>query len=311
MLFSLIVLFAALTTVTAATAGCSVARVDFPSLDPDHLRRLAGRRRLGIFIFLMIVYSFLTNVELRRGDVWPGALFATTVFMICYQIVPLYLRFSSDVAAYRAFGGILVLLVWLYLMANVIVMGAEINWNHWNAASRPRSTWEDWHERRDRARPDRPDPHHRARHRPGGRLLPRRAGHALLFQVPGQPMAFFDCGGVRLYLGAAESPEFTRTRCCTTRWTTSRPPTRRSPSAAPSSSTRPTPSTATPRASCGSPSCATPRATPWPLMEQRTSGLELLAQRGHRPGAVRDRVLLRGAHLGHVRVSPSGTKAGS
>ena len=32
-------------------------------------------------------------------------------------------------------------------------------------------------------------------------------GMRLLFQVPGQPMAFFDCGGVRLYLGAPESPE--------------------------------------------------------------------------------------------------------
>ena len=34
-------------------------------------------------------------------------------------------------------------------------------------------------------------------------------GLRLLFQVPGQPMAFFDCGGVRLYLGAPESAEFT------------------------------------------------------------------------------------------------------
>jgi predicted enzyme related to lactoylglutathione lyase len=33
-------------------------------------------------------------------------------------------------------------------------------------------------------------------------------GVPFLFQVPGQPMAFFDLDGVRLYLGAAESPEF-------------------------------------------------------------------------------------------------------
>lgn len=29
-----------------------------------------------------------------------------------------------------------------------------------------------------------------------------------LFQVTGQPMAFFDCGGVRLYLGVPESEAF-------------------------------------------------------------------------------------------------------
>lgn len=33
-------------------------------------------------------------------------------------------------------------------------------------------------------------------------------GVPFLFRVPGQPMAFFDCGGVRLYLGVPESEEF-------------------------------------------------------------------------------------------------------
>jgi predicted enzyme related to lactoylglutathione lyase len=34
-------------------------------------------------------------------------------------------------------------------------------------------------------------------------------GIPFLFQVPGRPMAFFQCGEVRLYLGVPESPEFT------------------------------------------------------------------------------------------------------
>lgn len=33
-------------------------------------------------------------------------------------------------------------------------------------------------------------------------------GMRLLFEVPGQSMAFFDCGGVRLYLGKPESEAF-------------------------------------------------------------------------------------------------------
>jgi predicted enzyme related to lactoylglutathione lyase len=33
-------------------------------------------------------------------------------------------------------------------------------------------------------------------------------GIPFLFSVPGQPMAFFDCDGVRLYLGVPESEEF-------------------------------------------------------------------------------------------------------
>jgi catechol 2,3-dioxygenase-like lactoylglutathione lyase family enzyme len=33
-------------------------------------------------------------------------------------------------------------------------------------------------------------------------------GMTFLFEVPGQPMAFFDCGGIRLYLGKPENEEF-------------------------------------------------------------------------------------------------------
>ena len=35
----------------------------------------------------------------------------------------------------RAFGGPVLLLIWLYLMANVIVFGAELNW--WLTDARP------------------------------------------------------------------------------------------------------------------------------------------------------------------------------
>ncbi len=33
-------------------------------------------------------------------------------------------------------------------------------------------------------------------------------GMTLLFEVPDQDMAFFDCGGIRLYLSRADDPEF-------------------------------------------------------------------------------------------------------
>ncbi|MCH2316033.1 MAG: VOC family protein [SAR202 cluster bacterium] len=36
-------------------------------------------------------------------------------------------------------------------------------------------------------------------------------GMKFLFQVPGRDKAFFDCGGVRLYLGIPERPEFKST----------------------------------------------------------------------------------------------------
>ena len=90
-----------------------------------------GVSSLGSFLFLMVVYRVLTNVDLHRGDVWPGALFATVLFQISFLAVPIYLQRADVLIALRAFGGLVLLLVWLYLMANVIVLGAEINWRHW------------------------------------------------------------------------------------------------------------------------------------------------------------------------------------
>jgi membrane protein len=87
---------------------------------------------IGSFVFLMVVYRALTNVDLHRNDVWPGALFATVLFQISFLAVPIYLQRADVLIALRAFGGLVLLLVWLYLMANVIVLGAEINWRHWS-----------------------------------------------------------------------------------------------------------------------------------------------------------------------------------
>jgi membrane protein len=92
---------------------------------------------IGSFIFLMAIYRYLTNVELHRGDVWPGALVGAALFQASFQALPLYLRFSDQLLALRAFGGLVILLVWLYLMANIIVLGAEINWFHWSRRQPP------------------------------------------------------------------------------------------------------------------------------------------------------------------------------
>jgi membrane protein len=91
---------------------------------------------LGVFVFLVAVYYLLTNVEHSFFDVLPGAVTAAVVLEASFQVLPLYVRFSGNVVALKAFGGPALLLVWLYVMANVIVFGAEVNW--WLAARRGR-----------------------------------------------------------------------------------------------------------------------------------------------------------------------------
>jgi membrane protein len=82
----------------------------------------------GVFVFLASAYYVLTNTDMSFSDVWPGALLATVVLEASFQALPIYVRFTKLNPALHTFGGTAILLVWLYVMANVIVLGAELNW---------------------------------------------------------------------------------------------------------------------------------------------------------------------------------------
>jgi membrane protein len=81
----------------------------------------------AVFVFLAAVYYLLTNVELAFRDVLPGALVAAVMLEVSFQVLPLYVRLAKVSIALQVFGGPALLLVWLYVMANSIVFGAEVN----------------------------------------------------------------------------------------------------------------------------------------------------------------------------------------
>jgi len=88
----------------------------------------------AVFVFLFSVYYLLTNEKLTVREVLPGTIVATIALEASFQVLPVYLRLSKNVIALQAFGAPALLLVWLYVMANVIVFGAEVNW--WLARGR-------------------------------------------------------------------------------------------------------------------------------------------------------------------------------
>jgi len=90
-----------------------------------------GVSLIGVFAFIVSCYYFLTNEELTFFEVLPGSVFAAILLEGTFQVVPLYQRYADLNPALRAFGAPAILLVWLYVMANVIVFGAELNW--WRA----------------------------------------------------------------------------------------------------------------------------------------------------------------------------------
>jgi membrane protein len=82
----------------------------------------------GVFLFLVSCYYVLTNETLSVREVLPGAIFATIFLEGTFQVLPFYQRYADVNPALRAFGAPAILLVWLYVMSNVIVFGAELNW---------------------------------------------------------------------------------------------------------------------------------------------------------------------------------------
>ena len=89
---------------------------------------------LGVFLFVVSVYYLLTNAELTVREVLPGAALATVVLEAGFQVLPVYVRYTNLNPVLKTFGPPAILLVWLYVMANVLVFGAELNW--WAARRR-------------------------------------------------------------------------------------------------------------------------------------------------------------------------------
>jgi membrane protein len=83
---------------------------------------------LAVFVFLVAAYERLTNTRLTLREVWPGAALAAVLLQVTFQVLPLFVRLSREVIAVQALGTSALLLVWIYVMANVIVFGAEVNW---------------------------------------------------------------------------------------------------------------------------------------------------------------------------------------
>ncbi len=83
---------------------------------------------LGVFLFLLVIYRVLPNVPTRLIDALPGAIVAAILLEASFQVLPVFVRLAGVNVTLRVLGGPVILLLWLYVMSNVIVFCAELNW---------------------------------------------------------------------------------------------------------------------------------------------------------------------------------------
>jgi membrane protein len=141
MIGSLVTLFVALLAGSLGVAALKEYAPGFVSNSVTAYSVSIAVSLLGVFGFLVSCYYFLTNDELDVNEVLPGAVLAAVLLEGTFQVLPLYQRYADLSPALRAFGAPAILLVWLYVMANVIVLGAELNW--WRTRRKERELLED------------------------------------------------------------------------------------------------------------------------------------------------------------------------
>jgi membrane protein len=78
-----------------------------------------------ITLLFAMIYKVLPDVELGWSDVWVGALVTAGLFTVGKLLIGLYLGTSALASTYGAAGSVVVLLVWVYYSAQIILLGAE------------------------------------------------------------------------------------------------------------------------------------------------------------------------------------------
>jgi membrane protein len=78
-----------------------------------------------ITLLFALIYKVLPDVKLSWRDVWIGALVTAGLFSIGRLVIGLYLGTASIASTYGAAGSVVVILIWVYYSAQIILLGAE------------------------------------------------------------------------------------------------------------------------------------------------------------------------------------------
>jgi membrane protein len=82
---------------------------------------------LGLFIALCAAYKLVPKGPIPWRCVWPGALGATAAMSVVDFAFPLYLQNVTTLRAGTTFVFVLIVLVWFYAMAIIVLAGAVVN----------------------------------------------------------------------------------------------------------------------------------------------------------------------------------------
>lgn len=80
---------------------------------------------LIVFVVFVSIYKVLPDAKVAWSDLFRGAFLSTILFMIGKYLIGLYLGNSSFATAYGTAGSLVMLLIWVYYSAMILLFGAE------------------------------------------------------------------------------------------------------------------------------------------------------------------------------------------
>lgn len=78
-----------------------------------------------ITVLFALIYKVLPDAKIDWSDVWIGSAITAVLFVIGQALIGFYLAKSGTASAYGAAGSLLVLLLWIYYSAMILLFGAE------------------------------------------------------------------------------------------------------------------------------------------------------------------------------------------
>lgn len=104
-----------------------LARFGLGAIEVSHLEGWAVSF-IMVFLIFALIYKLAPYVDVCWRQIWPGALVAAILFELCKALFVFYLdRIAHFEAVYGSLSSIIVLLLWLYVSALILVFGAEYN----------------------------------------------------------------------------------------------------------------------------------------------------------------------------------------
>lgn len=78
-----------------------------------------------VTVLFAMIYKFLPDTKVAWRDVWVGAAVTSLLFYIGKTALSFYLANSAPASAYGAAGSLVVMLLWIYYSAQIVMFGAE------------------------------------------------------------------------------------------------------------------------------------------------------------------------------------------